>query len=166
MITVISVINNRVSTANFLEGELATLEGYFAEKDSVNTSISQADVAWHLDHILKTINTVSKDLIRSNPERYEPQFNVQRSLVHTLGIFPRGVAQAPQRVTPPNVVRLDSLRQELAMARENLNTISTLQEKAYFAHPVFDHMDRDQARRFLQIHTRHHLSIIQDILGE
>ena len=165
-ITVISVINNRVSNPDFLEEELNAIESYFSQKEVANEAVSQADVAWHLDHILKTINRISKDLISSDPDSFKPQFNVQRVMIHTTGIIPTGVGQSPPGATPPDEVLLDSLRLQLTWARENLNNISALEERAYFAHPVFDHLDRDQARRFIQIHTHHHLKIIRDILGE
>ena len=165
-ITVISVINNRVGHPDFLEKELNVIESYFSQREVTNKAVSQADVAWHLDHILKTINRISKDLISSDPDGFTPRFNVQRVMIHTTGIIPRGVAQSPPGTVPPDVILPDSLRLQLARARENLNSISALEEGAYFAHPVFDHLDRDQARRFIQIHTRHHLKIIREILGE
>ncbi len=165
-ITVISVINNRVSHPDFLVEELTVIEHYLSQKEVANEAVSQADVAWHLDHMLKTINEISTDLINSDPDGFTPRFNVQRVVIHTTGIIPRGTAQSPPGTVPPDVVLPDSLRVQLARARENLKSISALEERAYFAHPVFDHLDRDQARRFIQIHTRHHLKIIREILGE
>ena len=104
--------------------------------------------------------------MNSNPQEYRSQFNVQRIVVHTTGIIPRGAAQAPASVRPPDIISLDSLRIQLESARQNMPSITTLEENAFFDHPVFDHLDRDQTRRFLEVHTRHHLKIIKDILEE
>lgn len=161
-----SIANNREEDPNFLDDELLQVELHFKRKDERNLAVSQANVGWQLDHSLKTINEICKALANSNPEEYTSKFNVQRIVVHTFGFIPRGEAQAPKNVRPPNKVRLDSLKLQLTIAKQNLNTISSLDKNAFFAHPVFDHLDRDQTRRFLKIHTNHHLKIIADILGE
>lgn len=166
LITMISIVNNREDDPNFLDGQLLEVERYFAEREKKNEAVSQANVAWHLDHTLKTINRIIENLVESNPEEYRSNFNVQRIVVHTSGVIPRGRAQSPQSVRPPDVVLLDSLQLQLTEARQNLSAIFSLDENAFFDHPVFDHLDRDQTRRFLEIHTNHHLKIIEDILGE
>ncbi|MEM1260017.1 MAG: DUF1569 domain-containing protein [Bacteroidota bacterium] len=166
LITLISISNNRENDPDFLDKQLLEVEKYFAQRDIQNATVSQANVAWHLDHTLKTINRITENLRASNPEKYSSKFNMQRIVVHTSGIIPRGAAQSPKSVRPPDTILLDSLRLQLAQARQNLSTISSLDENAFFAHPVFDHLDRDQTRRFLEIHTNHHLKIIKDILGQ
>jgi len=165
-ITIISVVNNRESDPNFLDDELLEIEAYFTKKEVQNAVVSQANFAWHLDHILKTINSITENLVASNPEEYDSKFNIQRILVHTSGTIPRGAAQSPQSVTPPDTILLDSLGIQWEQAWKSMEKISGLDENAFFAHPVFDHLDRDQTRRFLEIHTNHHLKIIKDILGE
>lgn len=166
LITLISISNNREDDPNFLDGQLLEVEGYFAQREILNEEVSKANVAWHLDHMLKTINRITENLVESNPEEYRSEFNIQRIVVHTSGIIPRGAAQSPKSVRPPDTILLDSLQLQLAEARQNLSTISSLDENAFFAHPVFDHLDRDQTRRFLEIHANHHLKIIHDILEE
>lgn len=164
--TTISIINNREHNKDFLDAELMTIQNYFGQREGNNPQVSEANVAWHLDHSLKTINRICEALIASNPEDYHSKFNIQRIVVHTTGRIPRGAAQSPQSVRPPDVILLDSLRWQLEAARTNLDKISALEEHAFFAHPVFDQLDRDQTRRFLDIHTNHHLKIIEDILDE
>ena len=165
-VTIISIRNNRQENPNFLDNQLLEIEQYFSQRDIKNISVSQANVAWHLDHTLKTINNVCMALQDSNPEEYNSTFNFRRILVHTLGNIPRGIAQSPPSVQPPEIILLDSLISQLNEAREHVHQISNLEEHTYFAHPVFDHLDRDQSRRFLEVHTNHHLKIIKDILEE
>lgn len=166
VITAISVSNNRESDIDFLEDQLISVADYFEERDLKNEEVSQADVAWHLDHILKTINRLTDALVASDPKEYKASMNFQRILVHTTGFIPRGEAQSPASVRPPNVILLDSLYWQLERTKVNLDLIATLDENAHFAHPVFGSLDRDQTRRFIEIHTNHHLKIIRDILGE
>lgn len=159
-------INNRETEKDFLVSQLAEVEALFDHRKTANLSVSQANVEWHLDHTLKTINRISSALIASDPERYESKFNMQRVFVHTTGHIPRGAAQSPANVRPPEQIELDSLHAQLELARTNLSLIHKLTEKAYFEHPVFDHLDRDQTRRFLEVHTNHHLKIIEDIMAK
>ncbi|MEO0902674.1 MAG: hypothetical protein AAFY00_11940, partial [Bacteroidota bacterium] len=42
--------------------------------------------------------------------------------------------------------------------------IEGLSEDAHFEHPNFDVINKGQTKRFLKIHTGHHLKIIKDIL--
>lgn len=162
--TAICIRNNREENPYFLEKQFTQIEAYFEKRDAINPHVSQASVAWHLDHILKTINRIVEVLAVSNPEEYISRFNIKRIIVHTTGYIPRGVAQSPKSVRPPKNILLDSLRLQLQGARENMSKIQGLDKNAFFSHPVFNHLDRDQTRRFLKIHTNHHLKIIKDIL--
>ena len=160
------LFNNRESNPDFLDDEFAEIENYISKRDSKNTAVSQADVAWHLDHMLKTINRISEAVENSNPKEYAYTFNMQQIVVHTSGMIPRGAAQSPQNVRPPQVIATDSIYIQLKEARQKIDLLGALDKKAYFDHPVFNKLDRDQTRRFLDIHTNHHLKIIEDILAE
>ena len=95
-------INNKESDANFLDEQLTRISQYFDQRTVRNEEISSADVAWHLDHTLKTINNVSRNLERSDPNKFTSSFNIQQVVVHTTGIIPRGVAKSPKAVLPPD----------------------------------------------------------------
>ncbi|NKI31530.1 DUF1569 domain-containing protein [Croceivirga thetidis] len=162
----LAIWNNAESSNEFLEEQLVKIEGYFEKKDIRNLEISKSGVGWHLDHMLKVINNISDSLAISNPSDYTATFNTQRVFVHTTGYIPRGAAQAPTSVTPPEIILLDSLRLQLKNAKQNLKTFENLNADAHFKHPVFDYLNRNQTRRFLEVHTKHHLKIIADILEE
>lgn len=159
-------LKKRETSADFLAKEFIEIEKLFEKRDFSNYEVSEANVAWHLDHMLKTINQVSKKLIDSDPNTFRTNFSPQRTFVHTSGIIPRGAAESPQNVRPPEVVLLDSLESQLKLAKINLKKIADLNEKANLKHPVFKQLDRDQTRRFLDVHTNHHLKIIRDILEQ
>lgn len=159
-------LKKRETSPDFLDKEFGEIEKLFAKRDFSNPEVSKANVAWHLDHMLKTINQVSKKLIDSDPDVFRPNFSPQRTFVHTSGIIPRGAAESPQNVRPPEVVLLDSLESQLKLAKINIKKIADLNEKANFQHPIFKQLDRDQTRRFIDVHTNHHLKIIRDILKD
>jgi len=135
-------------------------------RDARNTSISQVDVAWQLDHILKVINRISDTIIQSNPSDYISNINAGRVFTLTGGYIPRGVAQSPKVVRPPDVIKTDDLFLQINEARVAIQQLKTLSKNANFTHFAFGQMNKGQTIRFLEVHTRHHLKIVRDILKE
>jgi len=133
-------------------------------KDQVNTKVSKVPIAWHLDHSLKVINKIHDVLKSSDPSVYEKRFSLARSFSYTFGYIPRGIGKSPGSVLPPNVIKTEDILSQLEIARENLSDLESLEENVNFIHPVFGQLNKKQAKRFLKIHTIHHLKIIQDIL--
>ncbi|MEL7342597.1 MAG: DUF1569 domain-containing protein [Bacteroidota bacterium] len=149
-----------------LEDKLVDIESLIAQRDALDTTVSQAPVAWHLDHSLKVINNIFTALSDSDPDQRKSNFNFTRSVVFISGTIPRGVAQSPKSVRPPEVILTEDIRTQISQVRSNLQAFSTLPERANFEHPVFGNLNRKKTLRFLEIHTEHHLKIIRDILGE
>ncbi|WP_422349295.1 DUF1569 domain-containing protein [Flagellimonas sp.] len=149
---------------SFLDPEFSKITSYVSQRDALNPKVSKVDVAWHLDHILKTVIVVCKSLEVSKPEDYKSNFNLTRTIIYLWGDFPRGVAKAPRVVRPPDAIQTDDLHLQIATAKEGLKTIQGLDENAHFEHPYFSIINKKQSIRFLKIHTRHHLKIVRDII--
>lgn len=149
---------------DFMSARLDEVEGYFKHRDVSNNDISQVDIAWQLDHILKAIINISRRLEESDPNDYSLNFNATRTAVFLAGDFPRGVAQAPASVVPPEVITDESLMEQLIIAREKVISIQSLDKRSSFLHDTFGLLDRNESARLLEIHTDHHLKIIRDIL--
>lgn len=160
------MVQNTESRPHFLDSQFSEIVDYIPQRDRLNTKISEVDVAWHLDHCLKTINRVCEMLESSNPQDFKSNFNFIRVCVFTLGIIPRGYAKAPKSVRPPEVINTDSLFLQIEEAKENLKKLESLDAKTHFKHPYFDIINKGQTKRFLKLHTQHHLKIIKDILKE
>ena len=153
------------NNADCLDVHLDKIESLIPERDVKNENISRVDVAWHLDHMLKTIKEITKSLEKSNPENYKSGFNPVRVMSLTLGFIPRGRAQAPTVVRPPENIKTEDIISQLQVARDNLVVLNNLDKKAHFAHPVFGTIDKATSIRFIEVHTKHHLKIIKDILN-
>ncbi|MEM9364291.1 MAG: hypothetical protein AAGA43_16740 [Bacteroidota bacterium] len=148
----------------FLGNKLIELESYFKYRDSLDYNVSQVPVAWHLDHSLRTINEISKTIKKSNPEEYRGSINLGRSMLLLTKSIPRGRAEAPKIVAPPDTISIDSLHFHLNEARVNLNAYDSLPKKAFFVHPYLGRLKKKTAKKFIEIHTEHHLKIIRDIM--
>ncbi|MFK8060809.1 MAG: DUF1569 domain-containing protein [Polaribacter sp.] len=147
-----------------LENRLNFLESYIPHFESINLKVSKVNVAWQLDHSLKVLNTVAISMEKSDPTKYINNFSFLGKVFLKLGYFPRGKARAPKYVTPPEIILKEDLIKQLAEAREHIKNVLTLDENAYFKHPLFGHINKKRVFRFMDTHTNHHLKIVQRIL--
>lgn len=148
-----------------IDNQLARIKDYLAYRDYLSEDISKVDVAWHLDHSLKVINQIVKTLHSSNPGDYKKDFNISRKVVFAAGRFPRGRGRAPKTVLPPEIISNEDILQQIDEATSNIKSLGTLDKKANFYHRIFGMLDLKDSIKFLEIHTNHHLAIIEDIIA-
>jgi len=141
-----------------------TLETHITKHETVNPKVSKVNIGWQIDHSLKVINSVCKTLQASEPSTYKNNFSLFGKFFFALGFFPRGKARAPKYVKPPEVILKEDLISQIEEAKSNVETISSLDHNAYFKHPLFGNINKVRVTRFLELHTNHHLKIIDDIL--
>jgi hypothetical protein len=140
------------------------LESNIDSKDVFNSHVSQVDVSWHLAHSLKVLHNIIKVLQVSNPADYRWRFNLNRSFVYFINFIPRGKGKAPKAVIPAEDISIEELREEIATVRQLLDELPHLDAKSNFTHPYFGQLNLKQTKKFLVIHTKHHLKIIDDII--
>ncbi len=148
----------------FMDSQLYDIAYLIQFRDRLNTNVSKVPVSWHLDHSLKVVNRILDILKSSDPSVYDKRFNLARIFSFTFGYIPRGRGQSPAAVLPPDNIKTEDILSQLELARENLAGLSDLNSNTNFIHPVFGQLNKKQTQRFLRIHTKHHLKIIQDIL--
>ena len=154
--------NKRIAILNNL---LAQIEEHIPNKTQINPSVSKSDVGWQLDHALKVINGVCSILIKTDPNnKYKKEFNVIRTVLFALCYIPRGKARAPKVVLPPDVIKEEDLFNQLREAHNHIKAVKPLPKTSHFKHHVFGTLTKQQTLRFLEIHTKHHLKIVNDIL--
>jgi hypothetical protein len=140
------------------------LEQNIPKHDLINIKVSNASVGWHIEHTLLTFNLVMEAMKKSNPADYKWQFNLSRTIIMGLNIIPRGKARAPKIVQPKNDFTKESLQQHVALAKQKLKYFKDLQANNYFEHPYFGNLNLKPTIKFLKLHTKHHLKIINDIV--
>lgn len=140
------------------------LENHISKYKVKKSKVSKSTIGWQIDHSLKVINSVIKSLQSSDPDRYKNNFSFLGKFFFALGFFPRGRAKAPKYVKPPEIILKEDLIEQVQLAKSNIEILKDLDVNAFFKHPLFGNINTRRVHRFLELHTNHHLKIINDIL--
>ena len=150
---------------NKINNLLNQLEAKISNGENLNLAISKGNVAWHIEHSLLTINLIVNALIQSNPKNYKWKFSFIRMVVLSMKRIPRGKAKSPKIVLPQENISNDSLIKHLLLTKESVMKLETQSKDKYFTHPYVGDLKLNQTIVFLEIHTNHHLEIIEDIIA-
>jgi hypothetical protein len=140
------------------------LEEKIPMMDAQSLQISSAKVGWHIQHSLLVINSIINGLKQSDPNTYIWKFNLNKTLIFSLGKIPRGKGKAPKVVQPKELITKDMLLESVEKAKNSVEALSSVHKNQYFLHPYFGHLNVKPTIKFLKIHTKHHLDIINDIV--
>ena len=143
---------------------LLELESHISNFEKTNPNVSNSTVGWQIDHCLLVINGIIGQIEISDPLKFQPKWTFPKFMVFTTGKIPRGKAKAPKVVIPTQVATQEELLAKLAAAKNNVLKLDSFSENQFFNHPFFKDLNVKQTRKFLTIHTKHHLKIIEDIL--
>ena len=146
------------------EKQLSELESYIPQLEKTNSKITHSNVGWQIDHSLRVIRAVGKQLEISNPNEFKSTFSFGKFIIMTTKHIPRGKAKAPKSVQNESPITEVSIREFLEKTKEQVLKINHLDKNNHFPHPYFGKMNKKEAIRFIEIHTEHHLKIIRDML--
>jgi len=149
--------------STFLTEEIVELEKMIAHSEFCATQVSAKSIDWHIDHSLKVIIKISNALKNSDPLTFQWKFNLVRYIVFLTKYIPRGKGKAPKVVLPPNKILKEDLLLQIDKTYQNLNEFENLPANSNFKHPYFGLLNLKMTKKFLKIHTNHHLKIIRDI---
>jgi hypothetical protein len=147
-----------------LQNALNQIEDFIPHREAIHTNVSKVNVAWHLDHSLKVVNSVVANMQKSDPAAYKDDFSIMGRVIFALKYIPRGKAKAPKHVMPSETILIDDVKTQLAEARRHITILPSLDKNSYFKHPLFGNVNTSRAIRFLDAHTTHHLKIVKSIL--
>jgi hypothetical protein len=150
---------------NKINNLLNQLEAKISNRENLKIEISKGNVAWHIEHSLLTINLIINALIQSNPKNYKWKFSFIRMVVLLMKKIPRGKVKSPKVVLPEENISNDSLVKHLLLTKDSIMKLESLSKDKYFTHPYFGDLKLNQTIVFLEIHTQHHLEIIEDIIS-
>ena len=143
---------------------LHQLENHISNFEKTNPNVSNSTVGWQIDHCLLVINGIIGQIEISDPLKFQPKWTFPKFMVFTTGKIPRGKAKAPKVVIPTQVATQEELIAKLTASKNNVLKLDSFSENQFFNHPFFKDLNVKQTKKFLTIHTKHHLKIIEDIL--
>lgn len=146
-----------------LEELIHLLELNTVHHSTENIKISKSNVGWHIDHSLKVINSVISTLQKSDVN-YTWNINLKRTYFFIRKSIPRGKARAPKSVQSFEEISLKDIARQLKTAQFLIQELETMDKNTNFIHPFIGKLNLKQAILFLEIHTQHHLAIIDDII--
>ena len=150
---------------NKLNRQLNDLETKISKQDIFSQNVSISNVGWHIEHTLLTINLIIEAVKKSNPLNYKWSFKFARVFVFTINKIPRGRGKAP-KVVLPKTFDEKTLKEHLQVVKSKIQDLENISADKYFDHPYFGNLKLYKTIKFLEIHTNHHLEIINLILKE
>lgn len=147
-----------------LDRLIQELESNIKNFEVTNLSISKAAIGWHIDHCFIMISRVISALEKSDPADFKPNFSWKRIIVFATNTVPRGKIKAPDVVLPQGEITEQSLKQHLEKVKEKILKIEKFDKNSFFPHPFLKDLNVKQTRKFLILHTTHHVKIMRDIL--
>jgi len=148
-----------------LEAIISKLESKISDFECLDTGVSFAYVGWHIEHSAMVINGIIAELKKSNPTNYVWKFNLSRLVILGINKIPKGKGKAPKQVVPQGIIEPARLKISLENAKKNIAELDKLEANSFFNHPYFGDLNLKVTKKFLLIHTNHHLKIIEDILN-
>jgi hypothetical protein len=147
-----------------LELLISELETKITHSNKLSKAVSASSAGWHIDHSLLVVFNVTEAVKKSNPQEYKWEFNVSRFFVFGLNFFPRGKGKAPKSVVPKEEVTEEKLRAGVQAMKEKIKELDGLHPNSFFKHPYFGNLNLKGTIKMLELHTRHHIKIIDDII--
>jgi Protein of unknown function (DUF1569) len=147
-----------------LIAQIKELESHIGNQKLESLQVSASNVGWHIDHCLLVIINIVEVLKKSNPDTYKWKFKPIRTVVLTLGKIPRGKGKAPKSVVPTGNFDVDAIQEKIKVAYQKVEETKALVANNNFEHPFFGQLNSKQTIRFLQVHNKHHLLIIDEII--
>ncbi len=147
-----------------LTAQLSEIEQHLPAFATINSRVSQVSAGWHLSHCMLTLTRIIETIAASDPAGYKRIFSFSRLIVFTSNNIPRGKGRAPKTVLPTDISEA-ALQNQLQELGKLVAKLDGLNPNQYFAHPYFGDLKLKQATRFMEIHTRHHLKIVREILA-
>lgn len=149
---------------HILHNYITQLEQFIPQLEKVDERISNGSIAWHIAHSLLSVNGIIEALRTSDPASYTWKFNLARSFIFTINKIPRGKGKAPSVVQPKSSDK-ETIEKLLIICKERLEALNEIPSSHYFHHPYFGNLRKNKTIKFLNLHTHHHLKIIQEIVA-
>ena len=147
-----------------MNSEVEALRGVVPAAATLAPDVSKWSVGMHVQHCGLAMNEVCRSLVSSEGPPPPSGFNLVTSAIFLTGRIPRGRGKSPEQAIPGEGVTPDELETILGESERWLEKVGQVSADHWFRHFAFGVLDRERTLKFIRIHNRHHLRIVQDIL--
>ncbi len=151
---------------NRILAQIRAFEALLPHRDVIAPTVSQWSVGMHLHHSALAMQVVAAELLRCDTAAPRWQLNPMRTLILLTGRIPRGRAQVPAAARPVPDLSEDRVASALKEAAQSVRQLPDARADAWFRHFALGVIRARSVPRFLEVHNRHHVRIISDILAE
>ena len=144
---------------------LNKLNNYILRCSVKNEKVSKWSVGMQVEHCLLGTRRICSALSNSKPYTGKIKKGLLRRIIFLTGIIPRGRGKTPDAAIPDEQTTESGLRELLAEASLSAQKAAESDCDCWWKHFAFGVMKRDEALKFVEIHNKHHLKIISDILS-
>ncbi len=147
-----------------LQNQLKEIEQFIEKQEFSNLAISKSSSYWQIDHTLRVFEGIPQAVANSNPNEFKPKRSFLKWMIMTFHKIPRGKGRAPKHVLPEDHITKADLLNRFESAKSGLTNFNNLDEQSHFRHPMFGDLNVKESKKFLGIHTEHHLKILRDMV--
>ncbi|MCG8607339.1 DUF1569 domain-containing protein [bacterium] len=131
-----------------------------------NEQVSKWSVGMQIEHALLATNRICQALAKSEPYTGKIKKSFLRRMIFFTGVIPRGRGKSPPGAIPREQATEAELRELLISAHQAARKAAEAHGDNMWEHFLFGVLKKDDALRFVEIHNKHHLKIISDILSK
>jgi hypothetical protein len=148
-----------------MDALLRQIEDRITRPDRTAPAVSAWSVHRHLDHTALSALHMARLIRDLGAGRGESSGRPKLTgrVVLLTGWIPRGKGKAPDFTAPAESVDAARVREMVEEVRAILAEDGSPRGKLRAPHPLLGSFTARQWRRFLTVHTRHHLKIVRDI---
>jgi hypothetical protein len=146
-------------------GQIRAFEALVEHRSAITSRISRWSVGQHIHHCSLVMVGVAEAVKRKRTPRPRWTPNLLRTMVLVSGRIPRGRAQAPREARPAPGLDEAGLASALSDANGTVRGLRDAPADAWFRHFALGVIRMRSVPRFLEVHNRHHLRIMGDIIA-
>lgn len=143
---------------------LDVLKRFVPKADVVAPDVSKWSVGMHVQHCCLATIAVCESLVASEPPVPPSSFSLVTSAIFLTGRIPRGRGKSPEQAIPRDQIWTNEMEGLLLDSERRLEAARQVSRDHWYRHFAFGVLDRDRTLKFIGIHNRHHIRIVQDIL--
>ena len=154
-----------MSSISKVKNQVEQFKLLLESKDVQRVAVSNGSVGWHIAHSILVVIKMITAMEKSDSVAFKSKFSFLKWAMFTFEKIPRGKRKAPATVQPPEQYEANYFDELFKKVDEKLTVLQAIPSHANMLHPALGLINKSEALKFLKVHSKHHLKIIEDILA-